>query len=112
MCNHTAVAKTFVMAACILAIALLTIGMGVNYSSWAGSNQPSGLILASISPTPSIHRRVMTPKNNRLALACAPEGGCCSWLSYFCSSGGPTPCCAGLFCDHEGSTGTGVCSSR
>jgi hypothetical protein len=42
MSNHTAVAKAFVMAACTLAIALLTIGMGVN-ATWAGSEQPSGL---------------------------------------------------------------------
>jgi hypothetical protein len=34
MFNHTTDAKAFVMAACALAIALLTIGMGVN-SSWA-----------------------------------------------------------------------------
>jgi hypothetical protein len=38
MCNHTAVAKAFVTAACALAIALLTIGMGVN-SLWVGSDQ-------------------------------------------------------------------------
>jgi hypothetical protein len=37
MSNHAAVAKTVVTAACTLAMALLTIGMGVN-SSWAGSD--------------------------------------------------------------------------
>jgi hypothetical protein len=40
MCNHTAVAKAIVKAACTLVIALLTIGICVNSSS-AGS--PSGL---------------------------------------------------------------------
>jgi len=34
MFNHIAVAETFMKAACALAIALSTIGMGVN-SSWA-----------------------------------------------------------------------------
>jgi len=42
MCNHTAVAKTSIKAASTLAIALLTMGMGVN-CSWAGSGQPSDL---------------------------------------------------------------------
>lgn len=41
MFNHIAVAKTFMKVACSLAIALLTIGMGVN-SSRAGSDQPPG----------------------------------------------------------------------
>ena len=41
MFNHITEAKTFVMAARTLAIALLTIGLGVN-SAWAGSDQPSG----------------------------------------------------------------------
>jgi hypothetical protein len=42
MCNRTALAKVFVTAACALAIALFTIGMGVN-SSWAGSDQTPGM---------------------------------------------------------------------
>jgi hypothetical protein len=48
MFNHITEAKTFVMAASTLAIALFTIGMGVN-STWAGSDQPSGLKFTSIS---------------------------------------------------------------
>jgi len=40
MCNHSAVLKAVVVAKGTLAIALLTIGMGVN-ATWAGSNQPS-----------------------------------------------------------------------
>jgi hypothetical protein len=40
MFNRTTVAKAFVTAACALAIALLTIGIGVN-SAWAGSDQTS-----------------------------------------------------------------------
>lgn len=57
MFNHTTDAKAFVTAACTLAIALLTIGMGVN-STWAGSDQQSGLQSTHISsqvvipPTP------------------------------------------------------------
>lgn len=48
MFNRTTDAKAFATAACALAIALFTIGMGVN-SSWAGSDQPSGLLLPPIS---------------------------------------------------------------
>ncbi len=49
MCNHTADAKAFAIGPRTLAIALLTIGMGVN-STWAGSDQPSGLNFTPISP--------------------------------------------------------------
>ena len=49
MFNHTAIAKALATAACTLAVALLTIGMGVNSSS-AESDQPSGLKLAAIIP--------------------------------------------------------------
>lgn len=48
MFNHTTVAKAFVISACALAIALLTIGMGVN-SSRAESDQSSGLKFTPIS---------------------------------------------------------------
>ena len=44
MYNYTVVARTFAM----VAIALLIIGMGVN-SSWAGSDQTSGLKFTPIS---------------------------------------------------------------
>ena len=40
MCNHTTNTNAFVKAACTLAIALFTIGIGVN-SSWAG-DVPAG----------------------------------------------------------------------
>ena len=48
MCNHTAVAKAVVIAQRTLAIALFTIGMGVN-STWAGSDQASGLNFTPVS---------------------------------------------------------------
>jgi hypothetical protein len=48
MCDHTVVAKAVVTTACSLAIAFSTIGMGVN-SSWAGSDQASGLNYTPIS---------------------------------------------------------------
>jgi hypothetical protein len=49
MCNRTTVAKAVVTTVSTLAIALLIIGMGVN-STWAGSDQPSGLNFTPISP--------------------------------------------------------------
>jgi hypothetical protein len=48
MCNRTAVAKAFGMAACPLAFGLFMIGTGFN-SSWAESDQASGLKFTSIS---------------------------------------------------------------
>jgi hypothetical protein len=42
MCNHSAVAKALAQA-----IALFTIGVSVN-STWAGSDQPSGLFFTPI----------------------------------------------------------------
>jgi hypothetical protein len=46
MCNHTSVARAVAVAA--LAVAFLSTGMGVN-STWAGSDQPSGLKFTPIS---------------------------------------------------------------
>jgi hypothetical protein len=46
MCNHTAVAKHFVTAACALAIALFTIDMIVS-PTWAGSDQTPGMKITS-----------------------------------------------------------------
>ena len=48
MCCHTTVTKAVVTAACALAIALSAIGMGVN-STWAGSDQASGLKFTPVS---------------------------------------------------------------
>jgi hypothetical protein len=48
MFNQPTVSRAFVKSACTMAIALLTIGMGVN-SSWARSDQSSGLKFAPIS---------------------------------------------------------------
>jgi hypothetical protein len=110
MFNHTAVAKAFATAACTLAIALLTTGMGVN-SSWAGSDQPSGMSLASLTTSPSHQTSPNHLKNKTLANACSPLGGCCSWgpaLAGWCNSSGPTTCCAGACC-HPGGTGPGFC---
>jgi hypothetical protein len=46
MYNHTAFAKAFVIAKRTLAVALLTIGMGVS-STWAESDQASGTRISS-----------------------------------------------------------------
>jgi hypothetical protein len=54
MFNHATDAKAFVMAACALAIALLTIGMSIN-STWAGSDQPSRLKFTPISTDVVVH---------------------------------------------------------
>jgi hypothetical protein len=54
MRNHTAIAKALVVAACTLAIALLTIGMGLN-SSKAWSDQSTGLNFTPIPSQPAFH---------------------------------------------------------
>jgi hypothetical protein len=73
MCNRFAYAKAFVTAACALAIALFTIGMGVS-SSWAGSDPPSELQTASMSseavftPVPGLsHRPITLPRLKKLS---------------------------------------------
>jgi hypothetical protein len=48
MCNATEVAKRYTIAACAVAIALLTISVGVK-STWAGSDQQAGLKFTPIS---------------------------------------------------------------
>ena len=48
MCNRTTVAKAFATAASALAIALFTIGIGIN-SAWAGSDPPRRLKFTPIS---------------------------------------------------------------
>jgi hypothetical protein len=48
MRDHTAFAKAFVAASCALAVALLTIGMGVA-SAWADSDQPVVLRSTQVS---------------------------------------------------------------
>ena len=74
MCNHTAVAKAVVAASCALAVALFTIGMGVNFT-WAGSD-PSNYEL-KLTPISSeavfqpAHRSITMP---RLAQN-TPKGG-------------------------------------
>jgi hypothetical protein len=70
MCNHTAVAKTFVMAACTLTIALLTIGTSVN-SSWAGSDQPSGLNFTPISTKVVLYSATISSRLGSTALMAA-----------------------------------------
>ena len=100
MCNHTAVAKTFVVAACTLAVALLTIGIGVN-SSWAGSDQLIGL---NFTPTSLAHNlaRVDRPfsrvDRTQYADDCVvsgrdPGGGACfKCCSKTCLSGTNNVC--------------------
>jgi hypothetical protein len=84
MRDHTAVAKTFVTAACALAIALGAIGMGVN-SSWAGSDQPSGYKFTPISSFSlsyaHIHH-ILSPLYRRPLQVRAPH---CPQLTFLCS---------------------------
>jgi hypothetical protein len=109
MLNHPTDDKAFVKTACSLAIALLTIGMGVN-SSWAGLDQPSGLKSTPIStnafslpnashgrlrwstempPLPAAASGIMRLHTTRYAQApiCGDEGS-------LCGSPGQLPCCA------------------
>jgi hypothetical protein len=74
MYNHTAVAKAFATAACTLAIALLTIGLGVN-STWAAD--------PPLVPnfTPLTHALLITPVpygKIRLVQACAGRAQTCN----------------------------------
>ena len=83
MFDHPAVAKAFVTAACALAIALLTIGMGVN-STRAGSDQPSGLNFTPISsggvfpPVPSARHPRCTSSHYRQCLRLAAVSQDCA----------------------------------
>jgi len=93
MFNHTTVAKAFVISACTLAVALLTIGTCVN-STWAESDQPSGLNFIPITsevvfqpaPAPSPTRRSITQP--RQAQSKKANGQVCNG-SDECTSG----CC-------------------
>lgn len=64
MCNRIIYAKAFVTAACALAFALLTIGTGVN-SSWAGSDQASGLNFTPVPSELAIQARPHLPRVDR-----------------------------------------------
>jgi hypothetical protein len=90
MFNRTAVAKAFVMAACALAYAFLTIGMGVN-STWAESDQspvlkftpvPSRVLFQPATAAGYSHRLISMP---RTAHACKPGGGSCDAPEDCCS---------------------------
>ena len=127
MFNHTH-AKAFVTAACALAIALLTIGMGVN-SSWAESDQPSGLNIAPIStdvvvqPLTSAghpHRSITLPR-----LAVVPPASftpiiyyaafACMDFGQPCGGTGQQaypPCCQGYVCHIQGGNMYGRCLHR
>ncbi len=128
MCNHTAVAKAFVIAACTLAIAFLTIGMGVN-STWAGSDQPTGLNVTPIStdmvvqPLTSAnhpHRSITLPRS-----AVVPPASFTPIIHYAafvcmgfgdpCGGAGPhayPPCCQGYVCHIQGGNMYGRCLHR
>jgi len=89
MFNRTTVGKTFVTAACSLAIALITIGTGVN-SSWAGSDQASGLKFTPISLEGVYRSGTRADKARRFSQACMH-------FHEECSIPPDTrfPCCAG-----------------
>ena len=94
MRNHIAVAKVLVMAARALAIGLLTIGLGGN-STWAGSEQASGLQSASISsevvfqpvtaadPT---HRSTTIARPKKLLQLSQPGAGPATRISQNCAT--------------------------
>jgi hypothetical protein len=97
MCDHTAVAKAIVVAQRTLAIALLTIGMGVN-STWAESDQASGskftpmsseVVVRPVIAASHPHRSITMPRTavsapiatslkTLVAQACLPIGYACS----------------------------------
>ncbi len=84
MFNHTTDAKAFVTAACTLAIALLTIGIGVN-STWAGSPDPRYLSHSNPSATSVPFR---------YAQNCVPTNGVC----FAPGMQRPQTCCPGKSC--------------
>jgi len=103
MFDRTTDAKTFTTAACALAIALFTIGTGVD-SSWAGSEQPSGLKYTPIlfggvfPPVPSaghplrsitmprtaVRLFISTTLKTFVAQNCLPAGSPCSNVAQCC----------------------------
>jgi hypothetical protein len=87
MCSHTVVANAVVAAACTLAIALLTIGMGVN-STWAGSDQPNKL-----SQRPRLVQQTCVV--GQFLCSCQPARdfpnfSCCASVSQQCACCGPS----------------------
>jgi hypothetical protein len=115
MFNHTAVAKAVVTAACTLAIALLTIGMGVD-PTWAGSDPPSALQSAStlsevvVPPVPGPSQRSLAiPRPKKLSQVSQPSTGPttptpspsppCAKQDEDCSS---VACCPKLHCVPSG----------
>jgi hypothetical protein len=69
MCNHTADKKDIVITAHTLAIALLTIDMGVN-SAWAGSDRSSGLNNTPVSSEGVYRSGTKADKARRFTQAC------------------------------------------
>ncbi len=91
MFNRTKYAKAFIAAAHVLAIVLLTIGMGVN-PSWAGSDRPTMINFSPIpsdvvsQPVPAVRHQPRSPV--RIA-ACAEKYTPCFKDEM---------CCTGLYC--------------
>jgi hypothetical protein len=86
MCNPTVVAKAFVIGARTLALCVIAIAVGVN-STWAGSNQPSGLKF-----TPILSEGAAPHSTYRLVQACAG-------FHQMCDPNRPDyACCQGLVC--------------
>jgi hypothetical protein len=129
MCNHTAVAKAIVITERTLAIALLTIGLGVKHTL-AGSDQPTGLNFTPISSEAVLqhgspagpmrrsnasHRRHTAQVCRDLGELCNSFRDCCSRICRSETLSSPPECdclstndlrcttdlncCSGYFCD-------------
>jgi hypothetical protein len=117
MRNHIANAKYVVIATRSPAIALLTIGMGVN-PAWAGSDQPSGLdstpiqseaIFQPVSAAGHPHEPTTMPRTavrpfiisttRKIAQDCLPAGSACSNVGQ---------CCFNFTCSNIPPVGSGV----
>jgi hypothetical protein len=94
MCCHTAVTKAVVSAACALAIALSTLGMGAN-SSWAGSDQASPVQFAALNQLPTDKVTAVSKKRLRVAdSTCTSGDGQVTRTCPLESSPGSTMCCS------------------
>jgi hypothetical protein len=101
MFNHTTDVKALVIAASALAIALLTMCVGVN-CTWAGSGQSSGLEFTPITPRAAPH------STYRLVQACAG-------FHNECSTTNPNipRCCGGFVCvSNPNATGRTWCERQ
>jgi hypothetical protein len=115
MRNHTAVAKTFVMAACTLAIVLLTIGMSVNPSR-AQSSHMFGAFISGPSNAVPIRYDILRGGRTSVIKSSFCNGvidpHMCMGHGQYCYFADACACCSGE-CKNSGSGGNiGKCTGN